>query len=398
MEFIGLIIFFVIVRMILSGIFGAADQALLPSSAKKLLSLSLEKDAKKDEGFTIYNLNGVGVLPNPTAMDLSAALYLYDSETNLPFLSNFSQTDESPDSRVFRRDVNFGYGAPGQYFPNPVPLSNIILEGIQHPHQGERNINVILYFFDKNYPVIFRDGAMVQGKENLIHYSDLKVSLSFDEPGYMDEIKNADAAKPLMVEIAMQMAMSDGSLDKSEGDIIKKWIKNQIKSVSESKKDELKNRLNNSLESSYEKLSNGEDISNSIKKFNSLASKNLKYQLIEFCLDVLSADGVADEAELKNLENLTLEIDLNFDEVKRMKDKTLVKIQTKPSSGGQSASDESLIGMDIDLTKDEALQFIKKEYRKWNGRLNTLSPGNERDNAQRMLDALARLREKYEKE
>ena len=384
--------------MILSGIFGAADQALLPSSAKKLLSLSLEKDAKKDEGFTIYNLNGVGVLPNPTAMDLSAALYLYDSETNLPFLSNFSQTDESPDSRVFRRDVNFGYGAPGQYFPNPVPLSNIILEGIQHPHQGERNINVILYFFDKNYPVIFRDGAMVQGKENLIHYSDLKVSLSFDEPGYMDEIENADAAKPIMVEIAMQMAMSDGSLDKSEGDIIKKWIKNQIKSVSESKKDELKNRLNNSLESSYEKLSNGEDISNSIKKFNSLASKNLKYQLIEFCLDVLSADGVADEAELKNLENLTLEIDLNFDEVKRMKDKTLVKIQTKPSSGGQSASDESLIGMDIDLTKDEALQFIKKEYRKWNGRLNTLSPGNERDNAQRMLDALARLREKYEKE
>ena len=331
-------------------------------------------------------------------MDLSAALYLYDSETNLPFLSNFSQTDESPDSRVFRRDVNFGYGAPGQYFPNPVPLSNIILEGIQHPHQGERNINVILYFFDKNYPVIFRDGAMVQGKENLIHYSDLKVSLSFDEPGYMDEIENADAAKPLMVEIAMQMAMSDGSLDKSEGDIIKKWIKNQIKSVSESKKDELKNRLNNSLESSYEKLSNGEDISNSIKKFNSLASKNLKYQLIEFCLDVLSADGVADEAELKNLENLTLEIDLNFDEVKRMKDKTLVKIQTKPSSGGQSASDESLTGMDIDLTKDEALQFIKKEYRKWNGRLNTLSPGNERDNAQRMLDALARLREKYEKE
>ncbi len=398
MEFIGLIIFFVIVRMILSGIFGAADQALLPSSAKKLLSLSLEKDASKDEGFTIYNLNGVGVLPNPTAMDLSAALYLYDSETNLPFLSNFSQTDESPDSRVFRRDVNFGYGAPGQYFPNPVPLSNIILEGIQHPHQGERNINVILYFFDKNYPVIFRDGAMVQGKENLIHYSDLKVSLSFDEPGYMDEIENADAAKPLMVEIAMQMAMSDGSLDKSEGDIIKKWIKNQIKSVSESKKDELKNRLNNSLESSYEKLSNGEDISDSIKKFNSLASKNLKYQLIEFCLDVLSADGVADEAELKNLENLTLEIDLNFDEVKRMKDKTLVKIQTKPSSGGQSASDESLIGMDIDLTKDEALQFIKKEYRKWNGRLNTLSPGNERDNAQRMLDALARLREKYEKE
>ena len=62
-----------------------------------------------------------------------------------------------------------------------------------------------------------------------------------------------------------------------------------------------------------------------------------------------------------------------------------------------SASNDGLyLSMKLDLSKDEALIFIKKEYRKWNGRLNTLNSGNERDNAQRMLDALARLRKKYE--
>lgn len=211
-----------------------------------------------------------------------------------------------------------------------------------------------------------------------------------------DEIENIDAAKPLMVEIAMQMAMSDGSLDQSEGDVIKNWIKKEIDLASDSKKEDIKKKLNTALESSYKKLSNGGNIDLIIDNFSEIASKNIKYQLIEFCLDVLSADGVADEGEFQHLEALTAKIGLNFDEVQKMKDKALVKMDTKNIEGGESASDESLLSMKLDLSKDEALIFIKKEYRKWNGRLNTLNAGNERDNAQRMLDALARLRKKYE--
>ena len=78
------------------------------------------------------------------------------------------------------------------------------------------------------------------------------------------------------------------------------------------------------------------------------------------CLDVLSADGVADEAELKNLEDLTEKIGLSFNEVQKMKDKALVKIDTKSAEGGESASDESLLGMKTDLSNKEALTFIKK--------------------------------------
>jgi tellurite resistance protein len=277
-----------------------------------------------------------------------------------------------------------------------VDLSNVILEGIQHPYKGDRKLDFVLFFYDSNRPVNIKDGRIIAKKENLVHYCSVHKTFSFDEPGYMDEIENIDAAKPLMVEIAMQMAMSDGSLDQSEGDVIKKWIKKEIDLASDSKKENIKKKLNTALESSYKKLSSGENIDLIIDNFSEIASKNIKYQLIEFCLDVLSADGVADEGELQHLEELTAKIGLNFDEVQKMKDKALVKIDTKNIEGGESASDESLLSMKLDLSKDEALIFIKKEYRKWNGRLNTLNAGNERDNAQRMLDALARLRKKYE--
>ena len=401
MEFI----FFLLVIYGLYTIFASGGtQSSLPRSATDLLYISVEKDVDfgwdtnkpKNEDFTLYKVKGEGALPNRYAMELSAALYIYDDESNLPLLSNFAQTDESTNSRVFRRDINLGYQTPGLYFPKKVELTNVILEGIHHPHKGKRTLDFVMYFFDSKRPINFRNGNIVAKKDNLIHYASIKKVFDFDEPGYMDEIKNNYDSKSLMVEIAMQMAMSDGSLDKSEGNVIKRWIKKEVESASDSKKDELKENLNSSLESSYKKLSSGESIDSTITKFSEIASQNIKYQLIDLCLDVLSADGVADEAELKNLEDLTEKIGLSFNEVQKMKDKALVKIDTKSAEGGESASDESLLGMKTDLSNKEALTFIKKEYRKWNGRLNSLNAGNERDNAQRMLDALARLRKKYE--
>ncbi len=71
----------------------------------------------------------------------------------------------------------------------------------------------------------------------------------------MDEINNLYDCKPLMVDLAMQMAMSDGSLDKTEGIVIKNWIKQEIKMASDSQKDDLKKSLNATLESSYKRIS-----------------------------------------------------------------------------------------------------------------------------------------------
>ena len=125
-----------------------------------------------------------------------------------------------------------------------------------------------------------------------------------------------------------------------------------------------------------------------------MALKNLKYQLIELCLDILSADGVADSKELIMLRELTEKLDLNFDEVQNMKDKAILNLDLSKNSQLQSDTDQDEIdvGMKEKLTKKEALDFIKNEFKKWNGRLNSLKDSSQREHAQKMLDALARLR------
>ena len=49
----------------------------------------------------------------------------------------------------------------------------------------------------------------------------------------MDLAENSRKAKPIMIGIGMGMAMSDGSLDVKEGNVLKNWIKKQINAESE---------------------------------------------------------------------------------------------------------------------------------------------------------------------
>lgn len=399
---IGLIIF--IVLMILNGSSSNPSQNHsakisnpdIPKNQKELLYLKITKEKANKDNLSIYNIDVQGLLPNKYKLSLIGALYLYDEESGHPFLSNFTQTDESSTSRVFHRSINFGPQNAGLFFSDWVPVSKFFIEGIQHPHSGERRVRVAVFYYDANTPVIFEHGRVIQGENNVLHISEKNIILHFEEPGYIDAIDDEYNCKPLMVAISMSMAMSDGSLDKSEGTIMKNWIKKEVDYVHDEKKDDLKKQLNASLESSYKEMLHKGNVNSSINKFNKIATKDMKYKLIQLCLDVLSADGVADEAELKTLEKLTSKMGLNLDNVQKMKDKTLIKIDIKTSNTAHSASDESVVGLKEGLSNEDALKFIKKEYRKWNGRFTTLSPGNERDNAQRLLDALARLRKKYE--
>ena len=206
-------------------------------NAKKILNIRISKDTSRSSNeYTVYNVKGIGSLPNRHSMDLVGALYIYDEKSNLPFLSNFSFTDESSSSRVFRRDVNFGYVDTGKYLPKLTPLTNVILEATQQPYKGERKIKFSMFYFDARRPVLFEGGTIVSGEKNLIHSSQFIQPLTFTELGYMDEIESIEESKPYMIEIAMSMAMSDGSLDKKEGEVIKQWMTKEIKSLPDYKK------------------------------------------------------------------------------------------------------------------------------------------------------------------
>ena len=60
---------------------------------KEPLYLKVSKDQDKKDGFTFFNVAAAGLLPNHYDMNLVGALYIYDEETKLPFVSNFDITN-----------------------------------------------------------------------------------------------------------------------------------------------------------------------------------------------------------------------------------------------------------------------------------------------------------------
>ncbi len=61
-------------------------------------------------------------------------------------------------------------------------------------------------------------------------------------------------------------------------------------------------------------------------------------------------------------------------------------------SPDSSQSLEDLLGITDDMTEGQVNSHLRKEFQKWNSRLNTLPEGEERENAQRMLDLIASVR------
>ena len=66
-------------------------------------------------------------------------------------------------------------------------------------------------------------------------------------------------------------------------------------------------------------------------------------------------------------------------------------------SFSDTSSLENILGIDTTWTQEEIKKHLRKEFQKWNNRINTLPEGTERDRAQSMLDNIAEARKKYSK-
>ena len=211
--------------------------------------------------------------------------------------------------------------------------------------------------------------------------------------GYLELDKERLEVQKASIRMAVAIALADGTLDKSEGNQIKAWIKGIVDSTSENQKDKVKEILNNELQSSFTDAKNKNiDVTKVCNNIKDVGSKADKYDLIELCLDVMAADGEADKEELKYIEKISKLIGVDYNEITKMKDQRLIKLD--PSTSSAEGLEEKL-GIDPNWDKAKIKKHIINLYGKWNGRLNSLPEGIERDNAQKMLDLIAEARKKY---
>ena len=187
--------------------------------------------------------------------------------------------------------------------------------------------------------------------------------------------------------------MADGSLDDREGELFREWIVKSISPFNDARRAKLKSVYNDAMRESYNMAVQGElSLTPLTERLNEIGERSYKYETVELCFDIMAADGVADVEELKVIRQIAEALELDFDEIERLRDQKIIGLDASITN---RASIEEIIGIKSDWSKEEISKYLRIEFQKWNNRLNTLSEGQERENAQRMLDLISEARAKY---
>ena len=138
-----------------------------------------------------------------------------------------------------------------------------------------------------------------------------------------------------------------------------------------------------------------------VKKITNKIKKDFtadeKYDIIELCLKILSADNKVEPAEIKMIDLIASGIGIAKTDstYSALKDKYFLKLS---DDGDDSLENlEIKLGIDPKLPYKEKKKYVVSQYKKWNSRLNVLKDPKERENAQKILDLLGKWRSKNKK-
>ena len=352
------------------------------------------KAGENNDGPEIIEVQGRGLIPVYDRLDMSFVTSVFDSTGGAfePVLSTFDEFQE-PASIAYQHVVGVGEVEPNIGFPNWVRVGVVIPDLLVPPESGRRNLSIALRLVDQDDPPNIFLGRADSDHDGMIAIFAETVEETFTIKGYKEAAEHREQARSLSIKLGMAVAMADEDLDDSEGVVIQNWIVKTLSLYEGDKKDELKEKYNAALREAYQEVQDGTlSLGALIEEMNEFADQPEKYEAIELCFDVMAADGVADEAELNTIRGIAESLELDYDEITKLRDQKLVELDAVTE---QQASIESILDLDTEAPKEEILKQLREEYTKWNARLNTLEEGRERNNAQQILDLLAEARKKY---
>ena len=282
---------------------------------------------------------------------------------------------------------------PSKFFYDWVRVGVVFPEFLVPAYGGERNLQIITRLVDTaNMPSInfgFGDGD----QPGIIAIVRNDYTFNYSGKGFLEASEHRDEARALAIRLGMAIATADGSVDDSEGNVIKDWVTKIIATFADSKRDELKTLYNDAMRNAFADAKAGElSLSEVTTRLNEIAEDPQKYEAIELCFDVMAADGIAEESEMNSIRRIAEALDLDYKEIETLRDKKLIELDVHLD---HQSSVETIIGIQGDWSPDQIKIHIRKEFAKWNDRLNNLPEGQERENAQRMLDMLSEARKKY---
>ena len=354
-----------------------------------------EKNSKEDgSGLDYWAVEMRGLFPISYTKDLTFTVSLLDKsdggKSQKPVLSIIEHYQEA-DSRGYFCEAAIGNVNPGQGFVKWVEIGRILPFFVQSSHSGDRNLTVLVRMLETECVNKITLGFADLTEQELLWADTHKIDIVQIAKGYEEAVEDRKECLALSIKLAMSVAMADGSLDDSEGSIIKSWMDKALTTFSENSRSDIKKVLNDAMKSAYsDGKKNILSKTNVVERFNEIGDDQAKYEAMDLCYEVMAADGVANDEEIKVLHRLGDALELETAELDKIRDLKMMDL-----SGSLLSDEKSLLGIDPDWSNEEIKNHLKSEFKKWNARLNNLQSGPDREHAQKMLDLIGRERSKY---
>jgi tellurite resistance protein len=273
-----------------------------------------------------------------------------------------------------------------------VPVATIPCDVLTMARSGQRRLRCRLDLVSASNPPFYVVGTLVHSSPgSILETASQTIDVVMPEAGYEDVKDNRQKLDGLTVKLAMAVSASDGSMDPSEGEVIRQWLTKQIAHLSdgETKKDE-KRRLNSQVADAYKAANdNLLDIPALCKEVKKIGTTGDCYDIVELCFHVAAADGEAQGAELQMTRGIANFLGVSLERLRSMEEKIVpVSIHTVEQDA------ESLLGITPDMSPEQVRKHLNQEYRKWNSR-STHNDVSVREQATQMLKIIAECRRKY---
>ena len=336
-----------------------------------------------------------GKIPVSRSMTVGYAVSAFDAtagDDDLKIVIALMDQQQEPETVCFGMSGEIGNVDVGDTFTDWVQLGAIAPELIQAEKSGNRKIKLTIRMFNSEKPPSIH-GGFSDGEGELVLIEILEFDYLFSDKGYEEAAQDREEAQALSLKIGVAVAMADGELDDSEGEMLKNWIIREVSAYSDDKAERLKKHFNEALKEGFSLAQAGNlALSPLVERLSEIGEKKTKYDAVALAFDVMAADGVADPEEMIVIRSVAKALDLDMDEIEKMREGVTLSLSSSLTS---DVGLESLVGIDDGWSDDQKKKHLRSEFQKWSNRLNSLPEGEDREAAQNMLDNIASLRKKY---
>jgi len=376
------------------GSFGGNFQASFVGMTSMEMRLRPERVTNNNFSYDVHRVEVKGLIPVDYSANVAIATAVFDittlgadgKPTFLP-VTCFLDNMQEPESTCYQQVADIGVVNSGTGFVDWVSVATLIPDTLTAPYSGRRRLKVFTTLYDtKNPPAIrhgFVDGNRFGSFGNVI-------DVELKNTGYREAIDNRRRSEELTLHAAISVAMADGALAQAEGQVIKNWVTRLLDMLDEDDKVERKKQLNAALSEAYKLAKSAKlDLGSVLAELARVGEQASKAEAVELCLEVMSADGAADQNELQQVNRIADKLGVDLARFQDMKAKHIAALSTNVT---KAADYFALLGLDPKWSKEELRTQLNRLYTQWNSRSESLEDAEKRAHAELMLERIAEAR------